>query len=1140
MNFLERLKKGVIVFDGAMGSLIQNENLTAEDFGGADLEGCNENLVLTRPDVIRGIHARYFEAGADVVETNTFGANRLVLSEYNIGDRAFEINKKAAEIAREAAKSASSPVKPRFVAGSIGPGTKLPTLGHVDFVPLHESYTEQCLGLLEGGVDLLTIETCQDLLQIKAALIAARDAMKTSGITVPLHVSITVEQTGTMLIGSDVAAALTTLEPFNLDLLGLNCATGPKEMEDHIRFLSQCAPMAIAVIPNAGIPENVGGVAHYHLSPEELVKWQIYFVEHYGVSVVGGCCGTTPDHIAALAKAMDGKTPSVRKHHFSPSISSIYGSVTLDQEPRPLLVGERSNANGSKKFRDLLQNEDWDGIVDMGKDQIGEGAHALDVCVAYVGRNEVSDMEETLRRYTTQVSLPLIIDSTELPVLERALQISGGRCMINSINLEDGLPRLHKIAELTRRYGAAVVALTIDEDGMAKTAEKKLSIAKRIYKICTEEFGLRGSDILFDPLTFTIGSGDADFFDAGVQTLNGIKAIKEDMPEARTLLGLSNISFGLSPQARVVLNSVFMHEAIQHGLDAAIVHASKILPLNRIPEEAQELAHKLIYNVNNSSEPIMKFMGYFDNNTIQTDVTAVDDSTDKLEDRLKRRIVNGNKKDLPSLLTDAMQTYSPLEIINSILLDGMKEVGELFGSGKMQLPFVLQSAEAMKTAVAYLEPHMEKTDSQSKGKIVLATVKGDVHDIGKNLVDIILTNNGYTVFNLGIKVALEQILSAAEEHNADAIGMSGLLVKSTAIMKENLEEMQHRSIEIPVICGGAALTRRFVDKDLSSAYTRTVFYGKDAFEGLRIMEQLGSGELKLEKIEPTATVVAKESPNVEIPSRSPKITDAATIPTPPFWGTKVMEDIPLSNIFPYINTIALFKGQWQFRQGSMSKQEYDLFREQTVEPIFARVKKQVVDQRIFTPKVIYGYFPCYTEGNRLIILDPETHKEHGHIDFPRQSSGSFYSIADFFRQKSSGELDVIGMHIVTVGTEAKRFCERLYADGNYTDYLYMHGLSVETAEALAEYWHKVIRVELGIAGEDATELRRLFNQQYHGSRYSFGYPACPNLEDQTLLFDLLKPERIGINLTESFQMDPEASTSAIIVHHPQAKYFDVK
>ncbi|MBI4239010.1 MAG: methionine synthase [Deltaproteobacteria bacterium] len=1164
-----------------MGTMIQRVGLTADDFGGKALEGCNEYLVVTRPDTIADIHTRYYAAGADIVETDTFGANRIVLAEYDIAAQAQELNRSAAALARRTADQFATPERPRFVAGSIGPGTKLATLGQTTFDELRLSYAEQCLGLLEGGVDLFAIETCQDLLQVKAAIVAAHEAMATAGQRVPILVSVTIEQTGTMLIGTEIGAACTALLPYGIDLFGMNCATGPKEMEDNVRHLSQHCPVPIVINPNAGLPENVGGHAHYRLTPEEFVQWQTYFVEHYGVAAVGGCCGTTDEHIRALSIALAGRAPNARTVEWTPAVSSMYTAQALDQEPRPFLIGERTNANGSKKFRDLLQRDDWDGLVEMAKEQVAEGCHALDVCVAYVGRDEVRDMTETIRRYVTQVPLPLVIDTTELPVLEHALALAGGRCLINSINLEDGDARARRVLELARRFGAGVIALTIDEQGMAKRAEQKVAIAQRIYRLCVEEYGLKPEDLLFDTLTFTLGSGDAEFHDAGVQTLAGIRQVKATLPGVRTVLGVSNISFGLDPAARVVLNSVFLHAAVEAGLDAAIVHAAKILPLNRIPDAALQLAQRLVHNDRSQGDPLTAFMAYFQTNRLETGPSEAEDRAAPLEERLKQRIINGRRTDLEPLLREAMGRYAPLEIINTILLDGMKVVGELFGAGKMQLPFVLQSAEVMKAAVTFLEPHMERVEGQSKGKIVLATVKGDVHDIGKNLVDIILTNNGYTVYNLGIKVPLEQMLAAAEQHAAHAIGMSGLLVKSTAIMKENLEEMSHRGLAIPVICGGAALTRRFVESDLASAYGRAVYYGKDAFEGLRVMEAVVSeckvaagdgmgsagGHASAAAYAPqprscspaaVSTTSLQRAPQVPpadpIPSpaasqsstllggrgRRSAIKMAASIPTPPFWGTRVVGDIAVGQLWPLINRTALFKGQWQFRQGQMRKAEYEALVREKIEPIFRELTGRVEREGIFAPQVVYGYFPCGAVGNDVIVLDPETRQERVLFTFPRQPREPYHCIADFFRPLDAGTMDVIGLHVVTIGARAKAVCQQYYEAGNYTDYLYLHGLSVETAEALAEYWHRAIRVELGITGADATTIEGLYHQGYQGSRYSFGYPACPNLEDQALLFELLQPERIGVSLSETFQMDPEASTSALIVHHPAARYFDVK
>lgn len=1135
-KLLQTLKQRVLVLDGAMGTTLQNYNLTADDFGGKQLEGCNEYLVMTRPDVIEEVHTKFFEAGADIVETDTFGSSPLVLAEYDLADCCYELNVVAAKLARKAADKFTD--KPRFVAGSMGPTTKLPTLGHIAFREMSKGFYDQALGLIDGGVDFFLIETCQDLLQVKAAIIGVKDAMQDRKVTLPIMVSVTIEQTGTMLLGSEVGAALTALEPYDIDILSMNCATGPKEMEDNVRFLSQNAPMMIGVYPNAGLPENVGGQAHYHLTPDEFVKWQLQFIEHYGMNMVGGCCGTTYAHIGALAKAVNGRAPVARKVNWIPSVSSLYSSVPMDQEPRPLLVGERTNANGSRMYKDLLQKEDWDGLVEMGKEQVAEGAHILDVCDAYVGRNEVRDMEETVRRFVTQVPLPLMIDSTEAPVIERSLELAGGKCVINSINMEDGRERMDIVVPMAKKFGAALVALTIDETGMAKTADKKLAIAQRIYDICVNEYGIKPENLIFDPLTFTIGSGDAEFYNAGVETLEGIRLIKEKMPGVRTMLGLSNISFGLNPNARVILNTIYLSEAVKTGLDWAIVHAKKIIPLSKIPDDLQALTLDLIYNRRENGDPLMKFMAYFDGGQTFSTTTTSDDSADPIADRLKKRIIDGNKKDIVPLLDIALTTTTPLDIINTILLEGMKTVGEYFGAGKMQLPFVLQSAEVMKSAVAYLEPKMDRVEGSSKGKLVLATVKGDVHDIGKNLVDIILTNNGYTVYNLGIKQSLEPILAKAEEVKADAIGMSGLLVKSTAIMKENLEEMTGRNWTMPVILGGAALTRKFVEDDLRRVYPGAVFYGKDAFEGLNVMEKI-TQDGGLKEI-PAARV--SSAPKVEVnladlPKHS-GVSNTNPIPAPPFWGDKIVKDIPLDAIYPLINQTALFKGQWQFKQAKLSKDEYEKILNDTVRPLFEKLKTQCRDEKIFNPQVVYGYFPCQADGNAIVIFDNNNGKERLRFEFPRQPKPPHYCIADFFRPLGSKEMDVIGLHVVTVGEEASRLCQELYAANQYSDYLYLHGFSVETAEALAEYWHKKVREELGIAGQDAPHTEGLYRQQYQGSRYSFGYPACPDLAEQAKIWELLKPERIGVQLSETFQMHPEASTSALIVHHPDAKYFD--
>lgn len=1149
--FLKRSLEKVIIADGAMGTMIQQRNLSADDFGG--LDGCNENLVLTRPDVIREIHAAYFAAGADLVETNTFGSSEIVLAEYDLGPKAYEISKVAAQLARGVADDFSKGSWPRFVAGSVGPTTKLLTLGHITFDRMLESYLPQMIGLIEGGIDLLQIETCQDILQVKCAVIAAREAMKRCRREVPIAVTLTVETTGTLLVGTEIGAALVVIETLPVDFVGLNCATGPDMMQENIRFLGRTSSRPIAVLPNAGLPRNENGRAVYDLTPEELAEYHEIFVKDYGVSFVGGCCGTTPAHIRELFQRVGSLAPRDRPHDFRSHVSSTYQAVPLDQDgTSPLIVGERCNANGSAKFRELLLAGDWEGIVEMGRGEVAEGAHVLDVCTAFVGRDEIADMKEVLFRFSSQVTAPIMIDSTQLDVLEAGLKLLGGRPIINSINLEDGEEKFDRICELAVKFGAALIALTIDEEGMAKTAQRKLEVAQRIHRLCTERHGIPGDALIFDPLTFTIGSGDEDSRRAGIETLEGLRLIKREIPLARTILGLSNVSFGLKPYPRQILNSVFLSEAIKSGLDACIVNAKKILPLHKIPEEALGLTLDLIYDRRREGyDPLFKFIEMLQGAKAASEDSSVDQGP--IEQVLKRRIIDGRKPGIEPLLDRALERYSPLEIINTVLLDGMKTVGDLFGSGEMQLPFVLQSAETMKRAVAYLQPFMDKLGGPAKGCMVIATVKGDVHDIGKNLVDIILSNNGYRVVNLGIKQPLENILAAVEEHKPEAIGMSGLLVKSTYVMKENLEEMSRRGVSVPVICGGAALNRAYVEVDLRQSYTTgQVFYGADAFTGLQIMDEL-TGQTAEKKL--TAEVAPERERRGEmraeresrVAEKAREYADSGTstladVPSPPFWGCRhVMGDqIPLPELFPFINKKALYANQWMYRRGKRSTAEYREFLKETVDPLFSSWCQRAQERGWLQPKVAYGYFPCQSEQNDLIIYDPEDFsREKCRISFPRQIADKRRCIADYFLPRASKRIDVVGFHVVTIGALASEKCHELFKSDQYTDYLHFYGLSVETAEALAEFWHRRIRAELGIGAHDGPTMESLFRQTYQGERYSFGYPACPNLEDQRFIFELLHPEKIGVSLSSEFQLVPEQSTSAIIVHHPEACYYSI-
>ncbi|WP_204105495.1 MULTISPECIES: methionine synthase [Spirulina sp. CCY15215] len=1173
LDHLNSPQRPVIVFDGAMGTNLQVQNLTAADFGGEKYEGCNEYLIHTKPEAVATVHRGFLEAGADVIETDTFGGTPFVLAEYNISDQAYYLNKTAAELAKKVAAEYSTPEKPRFVAGSMGPGTKLPTLGHIDFDTLKESYIVQVEGLIDGGVDLLLVETCQDVLQIKAALNAIEEVFANKKKRLPLMVSITVETMGTMLVGTEISAALTILEPYPIDILGLNCATGPDLMKEHIKYLSENSPFVISCIPNAGLPENIGGEAHYKLTPMELRMSLMHFIEDLGVQIIGGCCGTRPAHIQQLAEVAKTLTPKERKPSNEPAAASIYSSQPYIQDNSFLIVGERLNASGSKKCRTLLNKEDWDGLISLAKVQVKEGAHILDVNVDYVGRDGVKDMNEIASRLVNNVTLPLMLDSTEWEKMEAGLKVAGGKCILNSTNYEDGEPRFYKVLELAKKYGAGVVIGTIDEEGMARTAEKKFEIAKRAYNAAVE-YGIPGHELFFDSLALPISTGIEEDRANGKATIESIRRIREELPDCHIILGVSNISFGLNTVARQVLNSVFLHEAMQVGLDAAIVSASKILPLAKIEDKHQKICLDLIYDRREfdgevcTYDPLMKLTDLFAGQKAKKG-EAIDLNL-PVEERLKQHIIDGERIGLDTALEEALKQHPPLHIINTFLLDGMKVVGELFGSGKMQLPFVLQSAQTMKAAVAYLEPFMDKEESASnaKGTVVIATVKGDVHDIGKNLVDIILSNNGYEVINLGIKQPVENIIKAYEESNADCIAMSGLLVKSTAFMKDNLETFSDRNITVPVILGGAALTPKFVHQDCQNVYKGRVIYGKDAFSDLHFMDKLmpaknaqswdnvkgflgefaEENDTRSPNIETSATV-EKEAKNQEPEIIDTRRSEAVDIdiprPTPPFWGTKIMQpkEISLEEIFQYLDLQALFVGQWQFRKTKdQSKEEYDGFLQEKVYPILAEWKQRILEENILHPTLIYGYFPCQSEGNTLYIYDPENPEQKQEIaqfEFPRQKDKRRLCIADFFAPKGSDIIDVFPLQAVTMGEIATKYAKKLFDSDDYTNYLYYHGMAVQTAEALAEWTHVKIRQELGFADQEPDNIHDVLKQRYQGSRYSFGYPACPNIQDQYKQLELLGCDRINLYMDESEQLYPEQSTTAIITYHPVARYFSV-
>jgi len=1146
----------VVIADGAMGTMLQAQNPTLEDFQGH--EGCNEILNISRPDIVKAVHREYLSVGVDAIETNTFGANWANLAEYGIEDRIYELAFAGAKLAKEVAVEFSTKEKPRWVLGSLGPGTKLPTLGHTEYVNLKAAYFTASCGLLDAGADALLIETTQDLLQAKAAVNGAREAIDKSERDVVLIAQVTVETTGTMLMGSEIGAALNALEPLNIDLIGLNCATGPAEMSEHLRVLSKNSSVDISVMPNAGLPILKDGGASYPLTPVELANFLSEFVDSYGITLVGGCCGTTPEHLSEVVKKLDRRPKKIRTVQPEIGASSLYQFVAFRQDNSYMSIGERTNANGSKAFREALLAEDWQSCIEIARDQIRDGAHMLDLSVDYVGRDGVSDMKEIASRLATSSTLPIMLDSTEPDVLRAGLEHLGGRSIINSVNYEDGdgpTSRFARIMPLVKEHGAAVVALTIDEEGQARTAEWKLKVATRLIENLHNDWGIAVSDILIDCLTFPIATGQEETRKDGIETLRAISELKKIYPEVQTTLGVSNISFGLNPAARIVLNSVFLSEAVSAGLDSAIVHPSKITPMAKIDEATKKVALDLVYDRreydadgNTTYDPLQVFLELFDG--VETKSTKISRAAElaalPLTERLERRIIDGEKVGLEVDLQETLDLkISPITVINDYLLAGMKTVGELFGKGEMQLPFVLQSAEVMKTAVAWLEPHMEKSDDEGKGKILLATVKGDVHDIGKNLVDIILSNNGYTTVNIGIKQTVNQIIDAATENNVDVIGMSGLLVKSTVIMKENLEELTSRDLskKWPIILGGAALTRTFVEQDLASIFPGTVRYAKDAFEGLHLMDAMMSvkrGEVgaQLPPLRERKTPNTRSLRSENLDTNRSDVQSNNKLPNPPFYGSKIIKGIPIANYLGMLDERALFVGQWGL-QGKRG--EYEQMVESEGRPRLRSLLNEVASNGWLNAAVVYGYFPCYSEGNELVILHHEGEKkgqERLRFKFPRQSRDARLCLSDFFRSKESGEIDTVAFHVVTMGESVSVATGELFAANKYREYLELHGLSVQLTEALAEHWHARIREELGFSLDDSKDISEILDQGYRGSRYSFGYPAFPDIEQQPQLCELLRPERIGVRLSEEFQLHPEQSTSAIIVHHPEAKYFN--
>ena len=1148
--YLAALAQRVLIYDGATGTNLQLQELHADDFGGAAFEGCNEILSVTKPDAVEKLHRSFLDIGVDVIETNSFGSFGVVLAEYAIADRAHELALASATIARKVADSYASADSPKFVAGSIGPGTKFPTLGQITYDDLSASYEELAYGLLEGGVDLLLVETMFDLLSGKAAIAACHRAMVRHGRIVPIQAQVTIEITGRMLPGTEIGAAITALSPLGIDLIGLNCATGPVEMYEPLRQLSETAPMPISCLPNAGLPSVVNGKMHYDLTPDALAEHMSRFVSEYGLQVVGGCCGTTPEHMVRVIEAVRPLRAAARQPLLDPAVASIYAATNYQQDRSVLLVGERTNANGSKKFRESMLAGDWDACVGIGRDQIKEGAHILDVCVDYTGADGISDMNEIMSRLATQSSVPIMVDTTESLVARQALTWLGGKAILNSVNLEEGDgpgTRLDGFLTLAAEFGAAVVATCIDEEGQARTADWKVRAAKAITELAVTRYGLSAEDIFIDALALPLSTGMVESRRDGIETIEAIRRIKAELPGVRTILGLSNVSFGLNPAARQVLNSVYLHECAEAGLDAAIVHASKLLPLARVEEEARRVCLDLIYDRRTEDyDPLQTLLGLYEG-VSTTNATTETLADLPLDERLRRRIIDGVRVGLEGDLEEAMTNgLAPLAIVNDILLDGMREVGDLFASGEMQLPFVLQSAETMKSAVAYLEPRMEKSDQGGRGRVVLATVKGDVHDIGKNLVDIILTNNGYEVINLGIKVGVNEMLGAVQEHSADALGMSGLLVKSTLIMRENLELMNELGMEnVPVLLGGAALTRTYVERDLRTIYNGRVFYGKDAFEGLRVLDRLG--EIRRGDEDPTFGREISEkkvfrqikgdgdvAPN-ELASRSPEVGMDNPLFAPPFLGSRVAKGMSVDEISEYLNLTALFRNQWGYRP---ENGEDDPAFKVRVRAILREQMAIAKEDDLLVPQVVWGHYAAASEGNDLILYTDDTRTtEATRFTFPRQRQAPFLCIADFFRPVDSSDLDYASFMLVTMGSRVSERCQELFAENRYNDYLMLHGLGVEMAEALAELWHRRIREELGFAQEDGPNLAGLFRQKYRGGRYSWGYPACPDLTDNAKVAELLEASRIGVVVSEGFQLHPEQTTDAIICHHPAAKYF---
>ena len=1160
----ELLNKRILVIDGATGTQIQNLDIPKEawlDENGAEQEGCNELLNATAPKLMQEVHNAYAKAGADLIKTNTFGTMPWVLDEYGMGDRAYELSKKGAEIVKEICDKYSTPEQPRFVLGSIGPGTKLPSLGHIHYDEMTKGYTTTALGLIDGGCDIFLLETCQDPLQIKSAIHACQEANSQRGVKLPIMVSVTIELSGSMLIGTDATTIVTILEPFDILSLGFNCGTGPDQVKKHIKTLSELCSIPISVHANAGLPQNRGGYTYYPMGPIEFTQKQLEFIEFDGVSFLGGCCGTTPQHIHALKKAVESIKPKKPIGSIEPSIASLFNTTELFQKPAPLLIGERSNATGSKAFRELIIASDYDGTLTVGQAQVRDGAHCLDVNVEFAGRDGAKDMRAVMELYNQKIPLPLMPDATRVNTMEEALKCIGGKPIINSVNLEDGEDKLDAICQLSKKYGTALVCLTIDEKGMAKTTKEKLEIAERIYDLAVNRHKINPRNLIFDMLTFTVGSGDLEYRDAAIQTLEAIRELHIRHPEVGSTLGLSNISFGLDKNARIFLNSVFLHHCIQAGLTSVIINVKHIVPLTKMTKEDIDICEELLFSPDDQS--LFKFIEHFSDKSIDDSSTDEEYEAMSSEEKIASLLLDGDKDRMIPLVEEVRQEIEPDRIVNEILIDAMKVVGELFGSGQMQLPFVLQSAETMKATVDYLNPYLTKQEKETDTTLVIGTVKGDVHDVGKNLVDIILSNNGFKVINVGIKTQLETYLDVHKKHKVQAIGMSGLLVKSTAVMRDNLEAMAEMGMDIPVLLGGAALTRSFVDDFCRPIYKGAIFYCRDAFDGVIAMSRIEkynedpsvgldtrlAGDMKERK-------EVKKKEIIIPPFSEIKMPEPVDIPTPPFWGRRVMQkdNLDLDMVFGWVNQRTVIKMHWGYKSKGMSKEDYQKLLNDTVYPAYERLKREFIERELFDPTIIYGYYPCRSSDQELILfdegegwnIDANANREPfdkvvgravTQFSFPRQGRKPYRALSDFFRHDRH---DIVALTCVSAGDKFSVYEKELYDAGKYLEYNMVHGFSVELAEALAEIAHKQIRLDLNIAREDEGHtLRDVRMNRYQGARYSFGYAACPDLEQSRELFDILKPEEFGIELSETFQIHPEQSTSALVVHHPKATYYAI-